>query len=132
MTTLVIILTSVFGWFTGWFLTARYRVEQWRKRGNKILKDSLLESRSFNEPSDRPWIAWYALVTSFFWPVVWPALFMSTHLFRRIDKSEEAAVQAERKREEEISTWQAVLKDSDASDTERRVAREVLRGLGVK
>jgi hypothetical protein len=133
VTALIITLTSVLGWFTGWFLTARYRVERWRERGNSILSESLeLTTRRFDKLSDRPWIAFYALITTFFWPLVLPAMFMSHHLFRRMDKRADAARRAEEKRKEEAATWKAVLKDPDASDIERRVAREVLRGLGVK
>lgn len=133
MTALVITLTSVFGWFLGWFLTARYRITVWHRRGTGAICDRTkeLRTRRFNRPHDRPMIAFYALLLSFPWPIVLPFMIISQHLFRGIDKREEAARVAEKKRQDEVATWRAVLKDRDASEIERRVAREVLRGLGV-
>lgn len=130
MTALVITLTSVAAWFVGWFYTARYRVELWQRRGDKILGSSMFTSRRFSRPEDRGWIAWYALISTCVWPVILPMMIMSNCLFARIDRREVERRETRRRREAEIETWRVTLRNPDATEVERRVAAEVLRGLG--
>lgn len=133
MIALIITLTGVIAWFVGWFMVARYRVELWHRRGDRICVGSeLVRVRRFSQPEDRGYIAFYALLVTVPWPVVLVGLLMYGHLFNRLDRREATRLEAERRRRAEVGTWRATLNNPDASEVERRVAAEVLRSLGEK
>src|SRR6188508_253987 len=108
--TALIVLGSVAAYVLCWLMTARARVSAWHARGDSILKDSqLFVTRRFDRQRDRPWIAWYALLVTFLWPLTAPVFVAGRFVFRGVDRRVRLERERVERRNQEVNDWRRIL-----------------------